>query len=163
MTPHSTKAQAGRGTRRDMRPPSSLPLPPPPLHPLSRPRLPIQPPPLPSAGDLNIYQRTPCWNSASASVSWWESQTRTHTHARHTHPRKCECTHTHTPCCRTICFEYCGTVEVLSLLFPELRRLASRHSHTETWTHACTHTHSLLLLVSLLYLLSLCPIHLTFH
>lgn len=84
VTPHSTKAQAGRGTRRDMRPPSSLPLPPPPLHPLPCPPLPIQPPPLPSASDLNIYQRTTCWNSSSASVSWWESQSHTHTWHRHT-------------------------------------------------------------------------------
>lgn len=44
----------------------SLPSPPPLLHPLP-PHLPFfaqPPPPLPTADDLNIYQRAPCWNSS---------------------------------------------------------------------------------------------------
>lgn len=141
VTLHSTKAQAGRGTRRDMRPPSSLPLPLPPTAPALplSPPLPIQSSPLLSASDLNIYQRTPRWNSSSASVSWWESQT--HTYMTQTQIK----VHTHThpvaeqsvlnivalwrgcPCC--------------SLSKGGWPRHTHIHTYTyrETWTHACTH------------------------
>lgn len=84
-----------RHKTRHVSPLSSLPLPPPPLHPLSCPPFCTKPPPLPSASDLNIYQTTTCWNSSLASVSWCESQT-TFTLVTHTRTRTNKHIHTHT-------------------------------------------------------------------
>lgn len=83
-------------------------------------------------------------------MSWRESQTNTHIRDA------LECAQP--PCRRPICLEYCGAVVGPSLWFPELKE-AEPSRDTDT----CAHTHSLLRLVSLLYLLSLSPIHLTFH
>lgn len=75
-------------------------------HPVSCSSFPIQLRPHLYASDLNIYQRAPCWNSSSASASWWDSQTHTHMHD------------TRTPCRGPICLEYCGAVEGLVLVVP---------------------------------------------
>lgn len=142
VTLHSTKAQAGRGTRRDMRPPSSLPLPLPPTAPALplSPPLPIQSSPLLSASDLNIYQRTPRWNSSSASVSWWESQT--HTYMTQTQIK----VHTHTLSQNNLFWILwrCGGV-VLAVPWAKEVGLDTHtyiHTHTERHGHMLAHTFS---------------------
>lgn len=97
-----------------------------PPHPLSHPLLPIQPPSLPSASDLNIYQRTPCWNSSSASVSWWERHRHRHTHTHAYTAQSHIKVHMH--CRKPICFEYCKTVEGPSLFL-------TKEAALETMSH----------------------------
>lgn len=157
VTLHSTKAQAGRGTRRDMRPPSSLPLPLPhhtrsPIHSSPSSLHPsLQPATLtfikePHAG---IPLQHLCLGGRGT-----DTDTHTHAYTAQSHIK------VHMHCRKPICFEYCKTVEGPSLFL-------TKEAALETMSHwdmdTCLHTHSLLLLVSLLYLLSLCPIHLTFH
>lgn len=145
VTLHSTKAQARGGTRRDMRPPRHSPLPPFQC-PFSPPSHPIQPLYLPSTKPPQIfYQERSCWNSFYASVLCKEAQVHTNVH---------------TQCHRAIGFKYCVAVLGLSLFFAKetcLETLMPRDRNT------CLYTHSLVPLASLLYLLSLGPIHLTFH
>lgn len=125
--------------------PSSLP-----STPLSVPILPALPsyptsvPPLHQTTS-NFYQERSCWNSFYASVLCKEAQVHTNVH---------------TQCHRAIGFKYCVAVLGLSLFFAKetcLETLMPRDRNT------CLYTHSLVPLASLLYLLSLGPIHLTFH
>lgn len=113
----------------------------PPPHPLSRPLLCTQPPPLLSASDLKIYQRSPMLEFLFTICVSFICHTFLYMSQRHT-------SHAHTHLnMRTVLFWIllrCG--KTVCLFFPpEWWRFSSKHTHALTHTELPTALHTVLL------------------